>query len=65
MVGESLIGVLLAALVVFSGKGAPLAIVGDDFATAGKWLGGLCFTAAVVILYRWLNRLSGPARATH
>jgi len=65
MVGESLIGVLLAALVVFSGKGAPLAIVGDDFATAGKWLGGLCFTAAVVILYRWLNRLGGPARATH
>ena len=65
MVGESLIGVLLAALVVFSGKGAPLAIVGDDFATAGKWLGGLCFAAAVVILYRWLNRLGGPARATH
>jgi putative OPT family oligopeptide transporter len=65
MVGESLIGVLLAALVVFSGKGAPLALVGDDFATAGKWLGGLCFTAAVVILYRWLNRLSGPARAAH
>ena len=65
MVGESLIGVLLAALVVFSGKGAPLAIVGDDFATAGKWLGGLCFTAAVVILYRWLNRLSGPATAPH
>ncbi len=65
MVGESLIGVLLAALVVFSGKGAPLALVGDDFATAGKWLGGLCFTAAVVVLYRWLNRLSGPATAPH
>jgi hypothetical protein len=51
--------------VVFSGKAAPLAIVGDGFATAGKWLGGLAFTGAVVILYRWLNRLSGPATARH
>ncbi len=65
MVGESLVGVLLAALVVFSGKAAPLAVVGDSFVTPGKWLGGLCFAAAVLILYRWLNRLSGPATARH
>jgi putative OPT family oligopeptide transporter len=65
MVGESLVGVLLAALVVFSGKAAPLAVVGESFATPAKWLGGLCFAAAVLILYRWLNRLSGPATARH
>ena len=65
LVGESLIGVLLAALVVFSGKATPLAVVGESFAEPGKWLGGLCFAATVLILYRWLNRLSGPATARH
>ena len=65
MVGESLVGVLLAALVVFSHKATPLAVVGDSFATPAKWLGGLAFAAAVLLLYRWLNRLSGPATARH
>ena len=65
MVGESLVGVLLAALVVFSGKATPLAVVGESFATPSKWLGGLCFAATVLVLYRWLNSLSGPATARH
>jgi putative OPT family oligopeptide transporter len=61
IVGESLIGVLLAAIVVFSGKDAPLALVGPDFAVAGLWLGAVGFVAAVGGLYAWLNRVSGPA----
>ena len=32
IVGESLVGVVLAAVVVFSGRAAPLALVGDAFA---------------------------------
>jgi len=61
IVGESLIGVLLAAIVVFSGKDAPLAVVGPGFATAALWIGGIAFIAAVGGLYAWLNRVSGPA----
>jgi putative OPT family oligopeptide transporter len=64
IVGESLIGVLLAAIVVFSGKDAPLALVGGGFADAAVWIGGAAFAAISVTLYAWLNRLSGPARTT-
>ena len=62
IVGESLIGVLLAAIVVFSGKDAPLAVVGAGFADAAVWIGGAAFAAIGVALYAWLNRLAGPAR---
>src|SRR4051812_5272752 len=41
IVGEGLLGVALAALTVFSGKDAPLALVGDGFAGTAPWLGGL------------------------
>jgi putative OPT family oligopeptide transporter len=58
IVGESLIGVLLAALVVFSGQDAPLALVGPGFADAALWVGGGAFLASIAALYAWLNRLS-------
>jgi putative OPT family oligopeptide transporter len=61
IVGESLVGVLLAAAVVFSGKTAPLALVGDEFADASVWVGGIVFAASIIALYAWLNRVSGPA----
>jgi putative OPT family oligopeptide transporter len=54
IVGESLLGVILAAVVVFSGNGAPLALVGDSFATAGQVLGFLAFAGIGIGLYRWL-----------
>jgi putative OPT family oligopeptide transporter len=57
IVGESLVGVVIAALVVFSGKDAPLALVGSGFAGAAEWIGGFAFFAAVLFLYRWLERL--------
>ena len=58
IVGEGLIGVAIAAIVAFSGKDFPLAIVGDEFATASVWIGGIVFVAAMFSLYYWAERRS-------
>jgi putative OPT family oligopeptide transporter len=63
IVGESIIGVVLSAIVVFSGKAAPLAVVGPGFETAGVIIGGVGFAAIAVLLYRWILRM-GSARST-
>src|SRR4051812_10344680 len=63
IVGEGILGVVISAIIVFSGKDAPLALVGPGFETAGKVLGGLGFAAIAFGLYRWVFRLA-PARAT-
>jgi putative OPT family oligopeptide transporter len=63
IVGESLIGVLLAAVVVFSGKDTPLAVVGAGFANASVWIGGIAFVAVAYALYAWVTRLAGPAKS--
>lgn len=57
IVGESLLGVVFSALVVFTGKAAPIALVGPHFATAAMWLGGVAFAAVVYVLYRWMPKL--------
>ena len=58
IVGEGLVGVLLAALVAFSGKDFPLALVGDQFAEhAAVWIGGGAFVLVVFLLYRWIARV--------
>jgi putative OPT family oligopeptide transporter len=57
IVGESVIGVVISAIVVFSGVAAPLALVGPAYETAGKVVGGLAFVAIVAVLYRWIWRL--------
>jgi putative OPT family oligopeptide transporter len=57
IVGEGLIGVLVAALVAFSGKDFPLSLVGDSFAgNAAVWLGGIAFAGVIYLLYRWVGR---------
>ena len=58
IVGESLVGVALAALVVFSGKDTPLAIVGDGFQRLAIILTAVAFAATVIGLYRWCARLA-------
>ena len=58
IVGESVIGVVIAAIVVFSGVSTPLALVGAGFAPAAKIIGGLAFAATVVVLYRWIWRMA-------
>jgi putative OPT family oligopeptide transporter len=63
IVGEGLFGVAIAALAVFSGNDAPLALVGDNFAGASVWLGGVGFVLATAALYRWLGRKSDSVGA--
>ena len=59
IVGEGLLGVLIAAAVAFSGKDFPLGLVGDDFAAGpAVWIGGVAFVAVMFTLYRWIERVS-------
>ena len=64
IVGESLLAVLIAAVVAFSGNNAPLAIVGSGFADASVWIGGIAFVASITLLYRWLIRMGSTKTAS-
>ncbi len=55
IVGESLFGVLLAGIIVFSGKATPLAIVGDGFANWASIIGVIAFVLIPWALYRWIG----------
>jgi putative OPT family oligopeptide transporter len=62
IVGEGLLGVVIAAFVAFSGQDFPLALVGDAFADGpALWIGGAAFTVIMVLLYRWLGRLANAS----
>ncbi|MBM7062483.1 oligopeptide transporter, OPT family [Pseudomonas sp. UL073] len=52
IVGESLMGILLAALIGASGQDAPLALVGADFAGTAQWLGLALFLLVCALFYR-------------
>ncbi len=54
IVGEGILGVVISAIVVFSGSAAPLALVGPSFETAGIVIGGIAFAVIAFILYRWI-----------
>jgi putative OPT family oligopeptide transporter len=56
IVGESLVGVLLAGLIVAADNQAPLALVGDSFVPIAEWLGGIFFLLACIDLYRRVAR---------
>jgi putative OPT family oligopeptide transporter len=58
IVGESLFGVLLAGLIVFSGKASPLGLVGDAFAPAANVIGAIAFVLALGALFRVTSRLT-------
>jgi putative OPT family oligopeptide transporter len=58
IVGEGLVGVLIAALVAFTGQNFPLSLVGDHFADNGAVvLSCVAFTATMLFMYRWVARL--------
>lgn len=61
IVGESLLGIVMAAIIGFTGKGEPLALVGEGFAPTAQWLGLIAFVALGVGIYR---RVTGGAAAT-
>jgi putative OPT family oligopeptide transporter len=63
IVGESTIGVVLSAIVVFSGVVAPLALVSPEFETAGKIIGGIAFAAIGFLLYRWILGMASKRSA--
>lgn len=56
IVGESIIGVIIAAIIVLSvssgGSADPLALVGDDFTDAANWLGLVAFVLTAIYLVR-------------
>ncbi len=54
IVGEGIIGVVISAIVVFSGKDAPLSLVGPAYETAGIIIGGAAFVIIAFVLYRWI-----------
>ncbi len=57
IVGESLLGVVFAAVVAFSGNATPIALVGAGFQKASIWIGGIAFVAVTYLLYRWIEKL--------
>ena len=52
IVGESLFGVLLAGIIVVSGKSDPLALVGEHFAPWDMVLALVAFIAVIFALYK-------------
>ena len=62
IVGESLTGLVIAALIGFSGQDAPLALVSEDFAPA-MWLGLGSFIALCVFFMRHVLN-AGPPQKT-
>jgi putative OPT family oligopeptide transporter len=61
IVGEGIIGVVISALVVFSGKDFPLSLVGSAYERAGIIIGGVAFVAIAFVLYRWILRMANAA----
>jgi putative OPT family oligopeptide transporter len=52
IVGESLFGVLLAAIIVVTGQASPLALVGESFAPFATVLAIVAFIAVIAALYK-------------
>ncbi len=52
IVGESLVGVVLAALIVAADSQTPIALVGESFAPIADWLGGGVFLIICWDIYR-------------
>lgn len=59
IVGESLMGVALAAVIGATGRSDVLAVAGDSFEGTAQWLGLLVFALAAALLWR---RVTGALR---
>jgi putative OPT family oligopeptide transporter len=60
IVGESLFGVLIAALIVATGQESPLALAPADFGPANL-IGLLSFCTLIFVLYKWMLGKRVPA----
>ncbi len=56
LVGESIVGVLVAAADTLAGRGSSLVLVGAEFAPVAGWLGAAMFGGTVPCLYRLDSR---------
>ena len=61
IVGESLLAVIYAGIVGFSGIQNPLALVGPSFETPAIIIGGIAFVVIGFVLYRWILRMGTRA----
>jgi hypothetical protein len=57
-VGESLLGILNAGLIVGTGDATPIGIVGDDFVATSRWIGAALFATLLLLSYLWVARQS-------
>lgn len=64
IVGESLLAVVFAALVGFSGKDSPIALVGASFRVPAIFVGGVVFVASIAVLYRWITHMGRSEAAS-
>jgi putative OPT family oligopeptide transporter len=55
IVGESLFGVINAAVIAGTGDSDAFGIMPDGFATAANWIGGIAFVLLIVAVYRWVT----------
>jgi len=58
IVGESLVGVLMAAIIGASGSEAPLALAGEGFETTASYLGLAVFVMVAVLFWRRVMKLA-------
>ena len=64
LVGESFVGVLLAAADTIMGRSASLAVAGSGFAAFATWLGAITFVAALVLFYFLVSRAPTATAST-
>lgn len=62
LVGESVVGVLLAAADTLSGRGGSLAFAADALGGAGPWLGPIVFLLVLTAFYRIASRTDEAGR---
>ena len=58
IVGESLFGVVLAAIVGAAGNDTPLSVVGDNFSGVALIAGPVVFVALIAVLYRYTSKVA-------
>ncbi|CUH97659.1 putative oligopeptide transporter HI_0561 [Propionispora sp. 2/2-37] len=67
IVGESLMGVIIAIIIVFSvtsgGSDSPLVLVGKDFAPTADWLGLIVFIALIAIFIKRIIQTNFEAKS--
>jgi putative OPT family oligopeptide transporter len=62
IVGESLLGILNAGLIVATNNPAPIAVVGEDFAPTARIVGPALFAVLAAVAYVWVSRQARAPR---